>query len=284
VARVDRRRAQREARHARTRGTRRSRGGSRTVSARTVEQTLFFTRLRRQAKWAFALMVIVFAVGFAFLGVGSGGLDLQSLVQDVFGSKGGGGTSVSKAQKEVAKHPNDPTAYKKLYEALKSKGRTQEAITALEHYVKLRPRDVEQLQNLALLENQAATNALQSNQIARFNQQNSRAGGIFGSAIPGADPIENAVSAQVTKDERSTFESYRKNANLLLGTLTRLAKLQNDSSSYTRLAQNAAQFGYPAKAIAAYKKALKLETDPRLKAQIRAQLKALRSGTATTGG
>ncbi len=275
MARVDRRRAQREARHARARGTRRARGGSRTTSARTVEQTLFFTRLRRQAKWAFALMVIVFGVGFAFLGVGSGGLDLQSLVQDVFGSKGGGGTSVSKAQKEVAKHPKDPQAYKKLFDALKSKGRTEEAIVALEKYLTLAPHDVTQLQNLALIENTETNNALQANQIASFNQQSARASGIFGSAIPGVDPVENAVSAQVTKDERSTFESYRKNANRLLGTLKKLAKIQKDAFSYTRLAQAAAQFGYPAQAIAAYKQALKLESDPKLKAQIRAQLKAL---------
>ena len=225
MARADRRRAQREARHARSAGSRRARGGSRTTSARTVEQTLFFTRLRRQAKWAFALMVIVFGVGFAFLGVGSGGLDLQSLVQDVFGSKGGGGTSIAKAQKNVAKHPNDPHAYKKLADAYQSKGRTDDAIVALEHYVRLKPRDLTQLQSLAQLEDQAATNALQANQVARFNQQNAQAGGIFGSAIPGADPVENAVSASVTKQERSTFEAYRKNANRLLGTLKAVAKL-----------------------------------------------------------
>ena len=129
-----------------------------------------------------------------------------------------------------------------------------------------------------------ATNALQANQVARFNQQNAQAGGIFGSAIPGADPVENAVSASVTKQERSTFEAYRKNANRLLGTLKTVAKLQHDAFSYTRLAQNAAQFGYPALAITSYKQALKLETDPRLKAQIRVQLKALQSSTPTTGG
>src|SRR5262249_55239354 len=151
VARADRRRAQREARHARASGSRRARGGSRTVSARTVEQTLFFTRLRRRAKWAFALMVIVFAVGFAFLGVGSGGLDLASLVQSVFGA-GGGGTSISKAQSNANKHANDPAAWKALADAYGSHGRTADQISALEHYVKLRPRDVTQLQNLAQLE------------------------------------------------------------------------------------------------------------------------------------
>jgi tetratricopeptide (TPR) repeat protein len=229
-------------------------------------------------------MVIVFGVGFAFLGVGSGGLDLQSLVQDVFGSKGGGGTSISKAQKEVAKHRNDPQAWKKLADAYQSKGRTNDAIGALKHYVKLKPRDVDQLETLERLEDQATTNALQANQIARFNQQSSRASGIFGSAIPGADPVENAVSAQVTQQERSTFEAFRKHANGLIATLKKIAKLEGDSSSYVRLAQNAAQFGYPKLAITSYKRALKLEKDPRLKAEIRTQLKTVQSGGVPTAG
>src|SRR5690242_17283795 len=111
MARADRRRAQREARAARP-ANRRTGGGRRTVPASAIENQLFFTRLRSQAKWAFALMVVVFGVGFAFLGVGSGGLDLGSLIQDAFGTKGGGGTSISKAQKEVAKHPRQAQGYK----------------------------------------------------------------------------------------------------------------------------------------------------------------------------
>ena len=84
MARVVRRRAAREARHARTAGGRRrtAKSGRSRGSASSVESTLFFTRLRTQAKWAFALMVIVFGLGFAFLGVGSGGLDLGSIRED----------------------------------------------------------------------------------------------------------------------------------------------------------------------------------------------------------
>src|SRR5438045_8935064 len=104
MARADRRRAQREARNAREAARRSSK---RYQAARVIENALFFTRLRTQAKWAFAVMVIVFGAGFAFLGVGSGGLDLGSLIRDTFGTKGGGGTSISKAEKEVAKHPHE---------------------------------------------------------------------------------------------------------------------------------------------------------------------------------
>ncbi len=222
-------------------------------------------------------MVIVFGVGFAFLGVGSGGLDLQSLVQDVFGSKGGGGTSISKAQAETRKHPNDPQAWKTLGTSLQGKGRTDEAIAAYEKYATLRPHDVGQLQTLAQLEGQQTTGALAAARLAATSQGFATAGSTFGnSQLTGSDPIANAVSTQASSQAQTAFSAYQQDSQRYLQTLKRLARLQNDSFSYTRLAQNAAQFGYTALAVTSYKTALKLETDPRLKAQIRSQLKALR--------
>ena len=221
-------------------------------------------------------MVIVFAVGFAFLGVGSGGLDLQSLVQDVFGSKGGGGTSVSKAQAETRKHPNDPQAWKKLATALQTKKRTDEAITAYEKYLTLRPNDVGQMQTLAQIEGQQAANAFQTAQVAAAKQGLSNVGSTFGnSQLTGSDPIQSAVSGQASSEANTAIAAYRTDSQRYVRTLKRLAKLQNDSFSYTRLAQAAAQFGNTSLAIASYKTALKLEKDPRVRAQIRAQVKTL---------
>src|SRR6266540_5288103 len=94
LARADRRRAQREARHARRPAGRKAGGGS----ARVAESTMFFPRLRNQAKWAFVLLIVVFAGGFVFLGVGSGGLDLGQLLRDAFGNKSPSTGSISKAQ------------------------------------------------------------------------------------------------------------------------------------------------------------------------------------------
>src|SRR5439155_13454913 len=149
LARADRRRAQREARHARRTTGRRAGGGG---AARVADNTMFFPRLRSQAKWAFVLLILVFAGGFVFLGVGSGGLDLGSLIRDAFGRSSGSGTSVSKAQDEVSKHPLDPTARKDLASALEKKGRVDEAITAWTQYTRLRPKDVNALRHLAQLE------------------------------------------------------------------------------------------------------------------------------------
>ena len=62
MARADRRRAEREARHVQRRP--RASGGG----ARIAEQTMFFPKLRRQAKWVFVLLALVFALGEAVKG------------------------------------------------------------------------------------------------------------------------------------------------------------------------------------------------------------------------
>jgi len=113
---------------------------------------MFFPRLRNQAKWAFVFLIVIFGGGFVFLGVGSGGLDLGSLIRDAFGRGGSSTPSVSKAQEEVIKHPLDPVARKDLANALEKKGRVDEAIIAWTQYTNLRPKDVNSLQHLAQLE------------------------------------------------------------------------------------------------------------------------------------
>src|SRR5205807_6116507 len=122
LARADRRRAQREARHARRPSGRRAGGGA----ARVAESTMFFPRLRSQAKWAFVFLILVFAGGFVFLGVGSGGLDLGSLIRDAFGRHGGSSGSVSDAQKKVQQRPYNAIARQKLADLLEKKGRIDE--------------------------------------------------------------------------------------------------------------------------------------------------------------
>jgi tetratricopeptide (TPR) repeat protein len=115
---------------------------------------LFFPRLRRQAKWVFLALAIVFAGGFVFFGVGSGSTGIGDLFRGDFGGifgGGGGGTSISKLQKTVEKTPGDAAAWLKLAQALQAKDRTDEAVVALEHYTGLRPKDSNGWQQLAAL-------------------------------------------------------------------------------------------------------------------------------------
>ena len=66
---------------ARAAAKRRHRRATTTIAAKhkdsggqRFEDTLFFNRLRKQAKWVFVFLVVVFAVGFVLFGVGSSNL------------------------------------------------------------------------------------------------------------------------------------------------------------------------------------------------------------------
>src|ERR671934_1226718 len=110
----------------------------------TVEQTMFFPRLRRQAKWVFVFLAFVFAAGFVFFGVGSGSTGLGDLLRgnfNIFGSSGGSSTSsaVKSALAKTKAHPNDPTAWNDLATAYQSDGRLADANKAYERVLRLRP-------------------------------------------------------------------------------------------------------------------------------------------------
>src|SRR5215208_8243830 len=77
MARADRRRAVRQARPTREVRT----TGQARVAA---EQDMFFPKLRRQAKWMFVFLALVFGLGFVLFGVGSGSGGLSDLLQGNF--------------------------------------------------------------------------------------------------------------------------------------------------------------------------------------------------------
>src|SRR3954452_20272696 len=89
-------------------------------------QQLFFMRLRRQAKWVYVLLAVLFAITFAFLGVGSGTNGLDQLFSGL-NFFGGGGPSVSKAKKPIRDHPNEAKGFRDLATAYEAKGDTADA-------------------------------------------------------------------------------------------------------------------------------------------------------------
>src|SRR3954452_11392501 len=138
MARADRRRASRQARTHRDVGT----TGTARVAA---EQDMFFPRLRKQARWMFVFLALVFGLGFVLFGVGSGSGGLSDLLQGNFGNLFGS-TDPSKqdaddARDRIAKDPKDADAYHQLATANATQGNLDEAIKALRQYRKLRPKD-----------------------------------------------------------------------------------------------------------------------------------------------
>ena len=100
------------------------RGGGRRKHAAggNPNQQLFFMKLRRRAKFVYVLLAVLFAITFAFLGVGSGTNGLDQLFSNI-NIFGGGGTSVSKAQNYVKDNPTVAKGYPRPRDRLRGEGR-----------------------------------------------------------------------------------------------------------------------------------------------------------------
>ena len=121
----------------------------RRKAEKTLEDELFFTRLRGHAKWAFALLAIVFASSFVFLGVGSGNAGLGDVFSNVF--TGGSAPSIEELQEKLAESPRDKAVLTDLAQALERDGRYAEAVAAYRTYLATRPKDEDVLASLALV-------------------------------------------------------------------------------------------------------------------------------------
>jgi tetratricopeptide (TPR) repeat protein len=247
---------------------------------------MFFPRLRNQAKWAFVFLIIIFAGGFIFLGVGSGGLDLGQLIRDAFGRSGSSGPSVSSAEKEVQQRPFNALARKQLAQALEAKGRTDEAISAWLEYGKLRPRDVSALRHLGDLELGQANIFLQQAQLASLAQNEAAAGAAFqptsgklGQAL-GQDPLAAAQTSRASSELQIASTKYQTAAQRAIATYQQITKLEpKNQEALFALAQAADTLRQANVAIGAYSRLVKLDLDPTTKAQIRARIKTLRAAS-----
>jgi tetratricopeptide (TPR) repeat protein len=251
------------------------------ASGGNPNQQLFFIRLRRQAKPAYLILAVLFGVTFAFLGVGSGangGLDQLFSGLNIFSS---GGTSISKAQKEIQKHPNDAKGYRDLATAYEGKNDTANAISALQQYTIQKPKDVSawnELGGLQLTQAQDYLNQYQAaNQAAQLAAPSSSflPTGKLGQAI-GTNQIEQSAASDANsavQDLQSRTQLAYTNA---VGSYQKVTKLQpGNADGWFQLAQIAQQSGDVKTAVAGYKRYLKLNPNSTNATQIRALLKQL---------
>jgi tetratricopeptide (TPR) repeat protein len=249
---------------------------------------MFFPRLRRQARWAFALMVIVFAGGFAFLGVGSGS-GIGDLLQGNFGKVFGGGSSgpsISKAKARVAKHPKDAQAYRDLATAYQAKQRTAEAIAALTTYTTLRPKDKTAVEELASLQLGRAEKL--RNLAAAAYQEQQQGGQAFGPSPTsklgqalGTDPITQAVTSHASTQFSDAYSKMQAAYTGAVVTYKRLAVLEPDTPTIQEELAFAAESGGDTKtAVAAYRKYLKLVPDATDAAAVKQRIQQLQAQSA----
>jgi tetratricopeptide (TPR) repeat protein len=263
------------------------RGRKRHAGGGNPNQQLFFSRMRRRAKPMYVILAVLFFLTFAFLGVGSGsnsGLDQLFSGLNIFG---GGGNSVSKALKEVQKHPTDPKGLRDLATAYEAKGDTGNAVSALQQYTSLKPKDAAVWSELGGLQMAQAQDYVTQYQAAYSNQQLAapsaafRPTGKLGTAL-GTDPIESAAASVANS---STTDLYQR-ANIAysgaISSYKTLVKLQPaNANAQFQLAQAAQTSGDTTTAIAAYKAYLKLNPSASTAAQIRQLIKQLSPAPAT---
>ena len=96
--------------------SRRSAEGRSRSKHESWEDQLFFSRLRRHAKWVFVFLALVFALSFVLFGVGSGstgiGDALQNFFSDIF--ERAAASRRRSLQKKAEKNPKDAKAWREL--------------------------------------------------------------------------------------------------------------------------------------------------------------------------
>jgi tetratricopeptide (TPR) repeat protein len=284
MARADRRRVERAKPAA---------AAARHQSAYVGTEDLFFQRLRRQAKWMFVFLALVFGVGFVAFGVGS---DVQGGIADVIGVGGSSGDqpSVSDAREKLAADPTDPAALRELATALQTDGRPEEAIEPLKTFVELKPRDEPALRELAGLYLTKAGRLRNELQLTQLEAQSLDPGRDFlppttsplGRALNDR-PISNAVTTRANARFNSVLSQLTSTYSQATETYERIARLvPRDASVQLQLADAAQNAGETQTALAAYRRFLKLAPDDPSAPLVREQMERLQSSVPLnpTGG
>jgi len=263
--------------------------GHREVAS--YEDDLFFSRLRRHAKWMFVFLALVFGLGFVVFGIGS---DQGTGVGDLFRDSGGtgGNISVSDARERVQEQPRNAEAKRQLAQALQTEGETDQAIAVLDDYLELRPKDEDALRELASLYLTKATARQRAAQEAQYRASFLTAGSIFqqqlqvgeGQSIA-PDPIQEAIATESSAVVNAAYTEAQAAFTDATETYERIVAIApRDPGAQIELAQTAQQAGDVVKAIAAYERFLALAPDdpsaPLVKQQL-AQLKGAQAAGST---
>jgi Flp pilus assembly protein TadD len=250
---------------------------------------MFFMRLRRSTKPVFIFLALVFALSFVFLGVGSGSAGIGDLLRGNFHILGGGGssaTSVSKAQDRIKKNPKDASAYRDLARAYEAKNQTDNAVTALDGYLRLRPKDVSVLSELAGLYLTKAEAARQQAIAAQAAAQNAPfytppVSGKLASTL-GQNPLDTS-SAQASNAFTSAFEKMQGAYGSAVATYKKVAaRSPNDPTVQLELATAAKAAGDTTTELAAYERFVKLAPDDPTTPQVKQLIKQIRASTKST--
>ena len=254
-------------------------------AAPAYEQAMFFPRLRRQAKWVFVFLALVFAVGFVAFGVGSGSTGISDILRGNF--FGGGGTSTSslakEKQKAIARNPKDISAYLDLAGIYQQNQDETKALATLSRAEQVAPKNFDVLNRIAgiysgqaELERQNAQNA----QIVYFENTVAPPGldpsSTLGQAIT-SDPYNDVLKTRANEAYSKMVSAFTKAEGAYKQLVSAAAGTSQEANAQLQLAGAAQISGDTATAVSAYTRFLKIAPDSPNALAVRqtlAQLKA----------
>jgi tetratricopeptide (TPR) repeat protein len=260
-------------------------------SAPAYEQTMFFPRLRRQAKWVFVFLALVFAIGFVAFGVGSGSTGISDILR---GNFFGGGTSTSSQvkdkQKAIEQNPQDINAYLDLAGIYQQDQQEDKALATLRQAQKVAPKNFDVLNRIAGIYSGRA-------ELARTDAQNAQID-YFNSTVspPGLDPTSTLGGAiandtyssslqQKFQDAYSKMVQEFRTAESAYKQLVAASKGTSQEANAQLQLASAAQIGGDNKtAIDAYTRFLKIAPDSPNAQAVRQTLAQLRASQPQTQG
>lgn len=264
----------------------------------SYEDTMFFPRLRRQAKWMFVFLAVVFGLGYVIFNVGGSipGTGLGDVLQGL-GQQGNSGPSVGDAQDKIKENPNDAAAYKELATALQRENRNADAIQPLERYVQLRPTDQEALRQLGALHMAQARQYEQLGAVAQAQLTELTGGDVlspgtqtpFGQAF--ANPKLTGIESQKWNQQLNQAyigvqQEYKDATRVFqkLVSVTPDAEEADEPLIFLQLGQAAQSAGDLKAAVKAYERYLEVAPDSASAPAVRAQLPALKKAAEQKTG
>ena len=263
-------------RAARKRGRRGHSGGG------NPNQDLFFVRLRRRQKWIYAFLAVIFAATFAGVGVGSGnGGGLDQLYSGLFG---GGGDSVSKAQKEIAKNP--VKGYRDLATAYETKSDNAGAITALQSYLALKKKDANVWSELGGLQLTQAQTYVAQYQAVQANAQLADPSapflpsGTLAQAVGTNAAYQNAAQ-QASSQSSALYQQVTSSLSSAVTSYQQVTKIRpRSTTAWEELATAATNAGNSQVALGAWQKVLKLDPHNPQRSSIEKQIASIKKQLA----
>jgi tetratricopeptide (TPR) repeat protein len=253
------------------------------------EDQLFFSRLRVHAKWVFVFLALAFGLGFVLFGVGSGSSGITEAMQNLFQRSSGGSSSLSSLQKKAKEHPKRAQAWRDLATKLEQDQKIDRAIVALQHYIRLSPKDEGAIEEIAGMYTRRAGDYLTIYRQIQVESQLVSPNSAFRPAADSSlgkafqdDPILKVQNDRLTTKANAALSKLGVLNSQSENSYKRLVKLAPSNATYQiQLAEVATNLGDKPTAIKAFKAFLKLAPNDSLAPRARQALKQLSAPTTT---